>query len=69
MNKNGSVSRVAGFGHKGLVEYIGEAYQDWTYEKMDFEGDLKVLNRHSNKIMKACAEKIAFEDDVEVCHR
>lgn len=39
---NGTITRVAGFGHSGLLELIRSAYADWKFDKMNFTLDLQV---------------------------
>lgn len=42
-NQNGTVTRIAGFGHSGLLQLARIAYNNWDFEKTDFMNDLKVI--------------------------
>ena len=38
---DGLITKVAGFGHTGMLQLIRLAYDEWNYDKMDFLADLK----------------------------
>ena len=49
---NGAITRVAGFGHSGLLDLIKFAYEDWHYDNMSFTGDLTVSFEFSKWVFK-----------------
>ncbi|XP_065183061.1 polyunsaturated fatty acid 5-lipoxygenase-like [Sycon ciliatum] len=61
---NGSVSQIAGFGHKGLLDLIEVGYEHWTYEKMDFEQDLVVRGVDNQEFL----QNYSFRDDGQLVH-
>ena len=41
-NKNGAITKIAGFGFAGLNQLIRASYKNWKFNNIDFIQDLKV---------------------------